>query len=204
MVLGVLYTFFSTVLFCIMFQIIMILNKRKVGAKVSFKYFVWIGIFLLYIVLVYSATGVGNIRDIGKYETVIRLNEVNMEPFESEGLFTYIANIIMFIPFGFLVPFIWDEYNSIKKIIGISFIFSFLIELSQLLNHRYTDIDDLLTNVIGATIGWLLFLVVNKFNLKYRKNRANKQEVLIKNEVIVYLIGSFLGTFIIYNPYALF
>ena len=35
--------------------------------------------------------------------------------------------------------------------------FSLAIELSQLLNNRITDIDDLFTNTLGAMVGYLLY-----------------------------------------------
>ncbi|HBT95229.1 MAG TPA: hypothetical protein DEB24_03600 [Coriobacteriia bacterium] len=42
------------------------------------------------------------------------------------------------------------------SIIGLSL----LIELSQLLNNRLTDIDDLIINTVGALIGFLLCRIV--------------------------------------------
>ena len=42
------------------------------------------------------------IRD--SYDTIIRLEEINLLPFQSEGIMTYVLNIIMFLPLGFLIP----------------------------------------------------------------------------------------------------
>ena len=66
-------------------------------------------------------------------------------------------NIILFIPFGLLLP-------MIKKLKGYRhltwFSFSLMIELIQplLLYSRISDITDIITNTTGALLGYLLYL----------------------------------------------
>ena len=40
---------------------------------------------------------------------------LSLLPFQSEGLFTYLTNIVMFMPLGFLLPYIWKNYRSLAK-----------------------------------------------------------------------------------------
>lgn len=63
--------------------------------------------FLLYIYLALSKAGIGSIWDIGRYSGLFRIDEINLIPFDSVGILTYILNIIMFMPLGFLLPLIW-------------------------------------------------------------------------------------------------
>ena len=77
----------------------------------------------------------------------------------------------MTLPFGFL-------YSSLKKNIGMikviisTFLLSFIIEIMQLimtvflLHYRSCDVTDLITNIIGGIIGFILYkLVKNKFKI---------------------------------------
>lgn len=85
-------------------------------------------------------------------------------------------NVIMTIPFGFLVPFIKKENVKLLKIIFYTFILSLGIELLQpLINGvRSADITDLITNVIGGIIGYVMHLIFKPLTTKilnYLKNR---------------------------------
>lgn len=78
-------------------------------------------------------------------------------------IISLLGNIILFIPIGFLLPFIY-KINS-KFIILIGFLFSLFIELFQLLLPRWTDIDDIILNTFGTLIGYLLYkLYVKIYN----------------------------------------
>ena len=85
-------------------------------------------------------------------------------------------NIIMTIPFGFLVPFIKKENVKLLKIVFYTFLLSLGIELLQpLINGvRSADITDLITNVIGGIIGYVMYLIFKPLITKilnYLKNR---------------------------------
>lgn len=197
--LTVLYTYFCTIIFCIVFQIGFLLKAQK---NLSIKHFLWVYVFLFYLALVYMVTGIGNIWVIGRYETLIRISEINLLPFSSEGMTTYILNIILFMPLGFLLPTIWPQFRTIKNTACTGFFFSLAIELSQLLNHRITDIDDLLMNTLGAIIGYLLYRALFKMVYKRGEKKIyNKSSLVIQYEGIFYLVCSFIGVILLYYPF---
>jgi len=70
-----------------------------------------------------------------------------------------LLNIIMMMPFGFLLPIV--KKQKLWSCILWSFLFSFGIEIIQpLLNSfRSSDITDLLTNAVGGILGYLLYLL---------------------------------------------
>lgn len=69
------------------------------------------------------------------------------------------GNIILFIPLGILVPLMYKNGESLKKISLYGFIGSLAIESSQyLLSIRITDIDDIIFNTIGAVTGYIAFI----------------------------------------------
>ena len=74
-------------------------------------------------------------------------------------MFNYnvLGNIIIFLPFGYLV----GEYVNPKKIWPIlitTFVTSLAIEFVQLQIGRSFDIDDIILNVAGGLLGYLLYI----------------------------------------------
>lgn len=71
-----------------------------------------------------------------------------------------LLNVIMTVPFGILLPLV-KKNVSIVKVILYSFVLSFVIEILQpLINGiRSSDITDIITNVVGAVIGYACYLI---------------------------------------------
>lgn len=64
------------------------------------------------------------------------------------------GNILMFLPFGFLLPVVCRKRDFIVILIPLAS--SVGIEAVQLLEGRHCDIDDIFLNTVGAIIGWTL------------------------------------------------
>lgn len=80
-------------------------------------------------------------------------------------------NVIMFAPFGFLLPLAFSRLQSLKKTFVISLISAISIEVLQYFYGRSADVDDVIMNVIGACIGYILFISYIKIGkmIKTRK-----------------------------------
>ena len=66
-----------------------------------------------------------------------------------------VLNILMLLPIGVSLSFVW---KSPKRILVFGFLFSCLIETSQLLTGRgLFEIDDILHNTLGVYLGTLLY-----------------------------------------------
>ena len=65
-------------------------------------------------------------------------------------------NILLFVPFGFFLPILWDRFRKIENAAVMGLLTSLCIELSQIFTLRTTDINDLITNTIGTIIGYLI------------------------------------------------
>lgn len=103
-------------------------------------------------------------------------------------------NVVMFIPFGFLLPFIWKKTDNLMSVTTYSFFFSLVIELSQLLNARATDVDDLLMNTLGGIIGFIIFKMY--YEIKFKDNR---KIINLKPSPTIYIGAMFLGKFLLFN-----
>ena len=68
-----------------------------------------------------------------------------------------LLNIILFIPFGFLLPYIWPKLRFWKTI-SISFLVSVIIEATQYVAQLgCCDIDDIFNNTLGSCIGYACY-----------------------------------------------
>lgn len=71
------------------------------------------------------------------------------------------GNIAVFVPFGLGIPFIKSyRLHTFLLRFGLCIL---IVEIVQMLSKRGTfDIDDLILNSIGATIGWCLWRYIFK------------------------------------------
>lgn len=100
-----------------------------------------------------------------------------IDVFNSRGDFIrqVVLNVIMTVPFGFLLPLVKKENCKFLKVVFYTFLLSFSIEILQpLINGiRSSDITDIITNVIGGIIGYIMYLVFRPLAIKileYIKN----------------------------------
>lgn len=81
------------------------------------------------------------------------------EPFDV-ALRNIFGNMILFIPYAFLLPFAYHGLGSFKKNLLVVFITSLLFELLQLITRLGSfDVDDILLNVLGGLTGWVIFRI---------------------------------------------
>ncbi len=86
-----------------------------------------------------------------------------------------VLNVIMTIPFGFLLPLV-KKNVKLLKIIFYTFLLSLSIELLQpLINGvRSSDITDLITNVVGGIIGYVIYLIFKPLTIRILNYLKNK------------------------------
>ncbi|MGH1287638.1 VanZ family protein [Bacillus toyonensis] len=196
--ISYLYTYFFTTIFCIVFHIGFYFKAKRI---ISIRHFLWVYVFLFYLSLVYGVTQIATVWDISRYETWIRVSQINLTLFDTAGSTTYLLNIVLFMPLGFLLPTIWSQFRKMKNTVCAGFFFSLAIELNQLLNNRITDIDDLFTNTLGAIVGYVIYRVLFKMICKREgKKLDTNSSLVIKYEAIFCLVCSFVGAMLIYYP----
>lgn len=75
---------------------------------------------------------------------------------------SFLLNVVLFMPLGFLLPLLKPSVNSIRKAVRTGLMFSFTIEILQLViritlgNGRSTDINDLIANTAGSVLGFVI------------------------------------------------
>lgn len=147
---------FSVVIVLSVAVIVRLSNKKGFRAKTFDKIRLTVWTFLLSYILVIVQT-VFLSREPGSREAV------SLVPFETWGHTMYahayfIENIIMFIPFGVLLPILFKRMRKVQNCVGFGFLSSCIIEIAQFITRRgYLQLDDVITNTVGALIGWLIW-----------------------------------------------
>jgi len=83
------------------------------------------------------------------------------------GLFyrNVLGNMFLFLPYGFFIGK-YTKTNQIRMAVLLAMIASVSIEVTQLLIGRVFDVDDIILNVLGAVVGFLLYLVWNRISTR--------------------------------------
>lgn len=101
----------------------------------------------------------------------------NFTPFKTIGFYLFLAdinlnirvqnlagNIIGFIPFGFLFPFLFKGLLSLGKITLLTFSVSLGFELLQYIFYLGSfDVDDLILNTLGGALGYIPVMLYKRY-----------------------------------------
>lgn len=170
-------------------------GRGKYSTSFSKWHYILPAVFAVYIIAVFHITGVGTLYDGLTAELEEMKERINLIPFSTKiDIIGYLLNVVMFVPLGFFVPLIWKQMDKLSSSILVGATFSILIELSQLLSYRGTDIDDLITNTLGAAIGYLIYKMWDRLsNSKYQFAGIDSWELP------AYIFVLFLGRFLFFN-----
>lgn len=74
-----------------------------------------------------------------------------------------VGNVAMFVPLGFLLPWIWGFFRKFWRHILLMTAIIIAVELSQYCFRLGTcDVDDLLLNLLGTELGYFLWKMIKK------------------------------------------
>ncbi len=85
----------------------------------------------------------------------------NVRLVRPEDVIQFYLNIVVFIPLGYLLPYVfrWCRQRVRMRPALVCFLLSFLVENLQLMSRRgLYDLDDIIANTIGGIIGEFLYI----------------------------------------------
>lgn len=139
-----------------------VISRRKI--KVSWLKVLLVFVFILFIV----------------YETIVRRRvtkrvKFSLVPFSSYfriGESAYrkqiISNILVFVPFGFLLN--WSKGVPFKKALFACCLLSLTIEIAQMIMHvGVFETDDLINNVLGGSIGYWYYKLLKMLKMRFAR-----------------------------------
>ena len=165
------------------------INKLEDKIKIR-RYLILTSIFMFYC---YCAVEV--FAEMGTFWNFIKFRELKgnifLVPFCVTELTSHILNVVMFIPLGFLVPFLWSNYRKMHKVAFVGFLMSLSIEVCQLFCYRISDVNDLITNTLGSIIGFVIWKAFH--SIFY--NIGEETLKIGKYDPIIYILLGMLGIF---------
>ena len=149
--------------------------------------------FAVYSMAVFSITGVPSVNSWNphlSFNLIPLIDIVNSPP---DYIRNTVLNVILFMPFGFLLPAVWKEYRSLKAVALAGLSLSLFIEILQIFTFRLTDVDDLITNTAGSVAG---YYISRRFSFKLPWKLPEDNEYHHgKYEPVIILDAAFLITF---------
>ena len=163
----VINAFFISVIIFAVYLIIKKIIKKKISIKRSLLEFT----FIWYVFTLLEVTGIIGIHSMTQYKWEWFLESFDVIkiiiPQDGGEVAMLICNCVLFIPFGFLLPIIFQRMKIIRVLI-ISLIVILIIELLQAAGGRMLEVNDIVTNLLGTVIGYMLYKLC--FELQKRKN----------------------------------
>lgn len=108
-----------------------------------------------------------------------------------------ILNIILFIPLGIMLPFLWKRYHTYRAMLFFALTMSLAIELLQILTYRTTDINDIIANTAGAVLGYFVFRTISRIFPPVTKFASRKNEiavVILSVFAVMFFVQPYLAT----------
>lgn len=101
-------------------------------------------------------------------------------------------NVLLFVPLGFFLPLLYKKYDSLFKIAVVGFLFSLSVEIAQMFGHGATDINDLITNTVGACLGFVIYALLQKIIPKKWVKNVQVEGAQCYYELLLFWVGSLL------------
>lgn len=114
-------------------------------------------LFIIYILLLYELLTRAELNTVRGYNLVPFSEMFRYEIGSTSFYLNVVGNIVIFIPFGYLIS-TYIKPKRILSILIVSVISSATVEFVQLCIGRSFDVDDIILNVVGGLIGFLLYI----------------------------------------------
>lgn len=178
----------SGYVFVIPFFVLYFLILNKTGRKQSILHVAGVLLFGYYLLGLLTVTG------IGYTSTITFRPNISWTPFVGmiTGPIDTMLNIILFVPLGFFLPLLYKNYHHIKTVALTGFLFSLAVEIVQMFGWGSSDINDLMTNTVGACLGYILYCLLSKIIPANLEKHLQSQKVNAVVEVIFFSICSFV------------
>lgn len=157
------------------------MKKRKRIRAASRLCFIVYMAFLVYFLLL--SDGFGRIEGYSGYRyNLVPFQEImrfiryrNYIDFMSVVI-NLVGNVAAFMPFGALIRWVVDKRMRWYQAVGYTFLFSFCVELLQLVARvGVFDVDDLILNTLGGLFGFWCYYILLLINRRKERSDEGKR-----------------------------
>ena len=145
------------------------MNKSK---RIKIVFFIYIAIVIKVIIFKYPWEDLKAVADTWEKGVILEgLDTANFTLFKTIKMYidysymlnsfeNLVGNVVVFIPFGFLLPYVQKGAAKFPVLLLNAFLFVLGIEVFQLFSaFGAFDVDDILLNCFGASMGWVIYRV---------------------------------------------
>lgn len=185
--------------FIIMLPLMILFPKYMKKQKVITSIHHSIGVIFYVIVI----AGILSVNGIPSLLHIQFSPSFNFVPFQNiaDNYFSYIQSGVGFILLGLLLPLLWKSNRSLKNTILWGLVFSLFIETMQMFCARVTDVNDLIFDILGLILGYIIFAFIYHMNrellectfLRFRNRKHTS--ICIRYEFILYMIVIYIVMF---------
>ena len=173
------------------------MNRKLAAEEKKQRNIRWIrALFLVYLLIVikliifkYPMEQLRAIAATWRRDVILEgLDTANFTPFKTIRMYidyaymlnsfeNLVGNILVFVPFGFLLPYVWKKAGNFFVMLLNAFVFVLGIEVFQLFSaFGAFDVDDIILNCLGAVWGYLFYLIVEAIRRKRIWERKQKDK----------------------------
>lgn len=175
----------------VVFLPVLIILRCTVFRQHNLKKTIFIFTYAAYLSAVFTVVGIPTINTLtvnAEFNWIPLIDIVNGP---AEYIKNTVLNIILFVPFGFLLFAVWSKYRPLKITFFTGLGLSLIIEILQIFSYRFTDVDDLLTNTAGTMMGYCLSrMYAENLRIKFPDSDEKYEPVAIC--MVVFLIMFFV------------
>lgn len=157
----------------------------RFGNKQSLLRILAILAFGYYLIGVLTVTGIHELKAFSPRLVLVPFLDMIRGPMDT------VLNIILFLPFGFFLPLLYRKYNRAIQVVFAGFLLSLSIEVLQMFGMGTTDINDLITNTIGAFLGYGIYTVLSNVTPQGVCGRFYAAAVYEQKELLLLVVYSF-------------
>lgn len=183
---GIFFSTWPIILFITIIIIVLRLfylkkNNLKINLSKEIPYL----LFIIYILCIFQIV---TVQDVSGYSGGINITffkELTRYKIGSRLFYkNIVGNIVLFMPFGFLISYIF-KINKKYLILLLVFITSIIIECIQLSIGRCFDVDDVILNVIGGFLGYIIYSLFNR--ILGNETEHNKERIMTVLMIIIFI-----------------
>lgn len=155
-------------------------------------------VFITYIILLFSLVTATDFSSFGN--NFIPFKEIFRYKITSKLFYrNVVGNMILFIPFGYFVSYYCKTKNITYSLV-LSTIISTTIESIQMILGRCFDVDDIILNVLGGIIGYIIYvigeIIFKKTSEKFKNNILLNLICIIIIIILIVIILNLYGVYI--------
>lgn len=156
-------------------------HKKSIWILCWILFWIYIGALVYFLFFAEMLGRAGEAR--GYYYNLIPLKEIRRflvyrDKLGTTAVFLNLGgNIMIFMPFGFLLPIMSRKLRGFFRVTFLGFELSLAVECVQLVTRTGSfDVDDMILNTIGAMLGFLIYAVIqHKRDVEADKRRMKER-----------------------------